>query len=143
MTTNHVQTLGTAQGFSQGTSAAVGQTLGGSTDASFSSGAISGSSVGNGGSTGTAISGNRGQNSRGQVHEQTVGSGSVLGTANSGSVSFDRLPEQANQNIPGEFVRSQPITRNEQHGRTRKKERHPVDTFLTDITDTVADLFDI
>lgn len=141
--TNHkVQTSGNAQGFSQGAAAAVGQTNG-HTDASFGSGTLVGNSHGNGQSFGTAISGNRGQHSKGQVDTQTLGDGTVQGTANSGSVSFVRFPGSPAQNIPGEFSRNQPAYRNEQNRRGRKKDRHPVDTIITEITDSVADLFDI
>ncbi|XP_012255936.2 uncharacterized transmembrane protein DDB_G0289901-like [Athalia rosae] len=133
--TNHrVQTSGNAQGFSQGSAAAVGQSNG-QTDASFGSGTLVGSSHGTGQSFGTAVSGNRGQYSKGQVDSQTLGEGTVQGTANAGSVSFVRFPGESVQNIPREFVRSRSTG--------KKKGRDPVDTIITEITDSVADLFDI
>ncbi|XP_015601000.1 P17/29C-like protein DDB_G0287399 [Cephus cinctus] len=141
-TSNQVQTSGNAQGFSQGASAALGQNANGQTDASFSSSAISGSSQGNGQSVGSAASGNRGESSRGQVNNQASGIGMVHGTANAGSVSFVRFPAERNQDIPREFVRSQPA-RDNQENRAKKKNRNPIDTIITEISDSVAELFDI
>ncbi|XP_046421192.1 uncharacterized transmembrane protein DDB_G0289901-like [Neodiprion fabricii] len=142
-TSHKVQTSGNAQGFSQGSAAAVGQTNG-QTDASFGSGTLVASSQGTGNSFGSAVSANRGQHSVGQVDSHTRGDGTVQGTANAGSVSFVRFPEESGQNIPREFVRSRPASRSEdQRRRKTNRNRHPVDTIITEITDSVADLFDI
>lgn len=143
-TNNNVQTSGNAQSHAQGAAAAVGQNNG-NVQGSFSSGAIAGSSQGNGYSQGNAVSGNRGQNSRGQVASHSSGIGHAQGTANSGSVSFVKFPNSDNpENLPREFIRNSPSNsaRNGRRGRISRT-RDPVGGLLTDITDTVVDLFDI
>ncbi|XP_034934813.1 putative protein TPRXL [Chelonus insularis] len=144
-TNNRVHTTGDAQSHAQGAAAAVGQQSNGKTQASFSSSAISASSASNGESQGTSISENRGQSSRGEVISHSVGVSNVQGTANAGSVSFVRFPEGENDyNVPKEFVRSgsQDRRSDQQRNKSRKRQRNPIDRFLTDLTDTVVDIFD-
>lgn len=142
---NRVQSSGNAQSSAQGAAAAVGQNPHGKTEASFSSGAISSTSVDNGQFQGSSVSENRGQNSRGEVTSQGFGVGNIAGTANAGTVSVVRFPEdERSQNIPPEFIRQNPWNGNNEQGRkSRTKPRNPIDRFFSEITDTVVDLFDI
>ncbi|KAK0171206.1 hypothetical protein PV328_008957 [Microctonus aethiopoides] len=143
-TNNQVQTSGNAQSSAQGAAAAVGQNDKGKIQASFSSGAISGSSIGNGYSQGTSLSNNRGENSRGDVTSQSIGISNVQGSANAGSVSLVTFPDNRNdQNIPREFIRNGGERNSYRRRKPKMKLRNPIDEFFTDITDTVVDLFDI
>lgn len=141
--TNYAESSGNAQGHAQGSAAAVGQQFGGQTQASFSSGSFSASSVGAGHSQGTSISGNRGDNSRGQVNNQSAGTASAQGTANAGSVAFVKFPGNGAVNVPREFVRIGPENSKDPHRRMKGNRRNPIDDFLTDVTDTVSDIFDL
>ena len=139
---NHAQTSGNGHSNAQGAAAAVHQNLNGNFDSSFSSGTIVGTSMGNGESIGTAISGNKKGDSIGHVNNQVNGPGSIHGTANSGSVSSIHFSGVRNpQIIPSQFVRSKLITDDKKHA--RKTHQGPVDEFLSDITDTVAEIFDV
>ncbi|XP_057326668.1 serine-rich adhesin for platelets-like [Microplitis mediator] len=144
---NRVESSGNAQSLAQGNAATVQQTSD-KVDGSFSSGAISASSVDNGHALGTSISDNRGHYNRGQVTGQSAGNSDIRGTANAGTVSLIKFPDNS---APREFIQSRfegNANNNDNSGqlmrrRPKMKRRNPVDRFLTDITDTVVDLFDI
>ncbi|KAH0567309.1 sericin 1-like [Cotesia glomerata] len=139
---NRAESSGNAQSLAQGNAAAVQQTSD-KAHGSFSSGAISASSVGDGHVRGTSLSENRGQFNRGEVTGQSAGNSDIRGTANAGTVSLIKFPD--NPSTPREFIGSKFDGNSGQLSRRRPKmrRRNPVDRFLTDITDTVVDLFDI
>ncbi|XP_063971824.1 uncharacterized protein LOC135159746 [Diachasmimorpha longicaudata] len=142
--TNYAESSGNAHSHAQGAAAAVDQNSRGQTQGSFSSGAISASSVGNGYSQGTSLTANRGQDSRGQVHSTSVGTASAHGTANTGLVSFVKFPTGERQNIPREFIRNGlGSSKNQSRTNMKNSRRHPIDQFFTDVTDTVSSIFDI
>ncbi|XP_066602611.1 sericin 1-like [Prorops nasuta] len=138
-TVNHVQTSGNAAAHAQGSVGSVHQGNNGSLQGSFDSGTISATSSGNGQSLGTSIAGNRGGNSRGQVNTHTIGAASSQGTANSGSVSNIRFPDESNlYDVPKEFIRNRNTSRSK-----GRNEKAPIESIISDIEDTVVDLFDL
>lgn len=141
-TNNRVHTSGDAESEAQGGAASVGQNFNGNAQGSFSSSAISGASEGTGESHGNAVSGNRGQSSQGEVTSHATGVSFAQGTANAGAVNHVRFPDSQNrQNVPREFVRILP-PRDEER-RRKSRTRDPVSEIFMEISDSVADIFDI
>ncbi|XP_043269806.1 secreted protein C-like isoform X2 [Venturia canescens] len=143
-TNNRVHTSGDAQSQAQGGAAAIGQHSSGSTQGSFSSSAIAGTSQSSGNSFGSAVSNNRGQSSQGQVTSHATGISFAQGTANAGAVNHVRFPDSdSSQNLPTEFVRVLPTNSRDEWERRKSRTRNPVGEIFMEISDTVADIFDI